>query len=100
MEEHLKQISIELRATGTESHNSLRQGETYHSILRHVYNKVSLTHPDLPSELMLALAVKAMNDTAGPHGLVPSLLLFGVLPRITGEEETFLINPDALKQCE
>jgi hypothetical protein len=84
MEEHVQTslyLSIELRATGTESHNSLGQGETYLLILRLVYNKVSLTHPDLPSELRLALAVKAMNYTAGPHGLVPSLFLFGVIFR-------------------
>jgi hypothetical protein len=28
------------------------------------------------------LTLKAMNDTVGPHGLVTSLLLFGVIPRI------------------
>jgi hypothetical protein len=65
--------SVSLRTTGTESHNSLGQGETY--------QKVAMTHAELPDELSLALSVKAMNDTAGPHGLVPSLLLFGVLPR-------------------
>jgi hypothetical protein len=40
-----------------------------------------MTHVELPDELCIALSVKAMNDTAGPHGLVPSPLLFGVLPR-------------------
>jgi hypothetical protein len=92
-----KQVFIELRATGTESHNSLGQGETNHSILRRVYTKVSLTHPDQPSEIRLALAFKAMNDTAVTHGLVPSLLLFGVIPRIPGEEEIF---PDQSRRSE
>lgn len=41
-----------------------------------------MTHPQIPKELSLALSVKAMNDTAGPKGLVPSLLLFGEIPRI------------------
>jgi hypothetical protein len=27
--------------------------------------------------------VKAVNDTAGPNGLVPTLLVFGAYPRIT-----------------
>ena len=31
---------------------------------------------------MLKLAVKGMNSTAGPNGLVPTQLVFGVLPRI------------------
>ena len=31
--------------------------------------------------MALALAVKAMNDTMNEDGLVPSLLVFGTLPR-------------------
>jgi hypothetical protein len=38
-----------------------------------------------------------MNDTAGPHGLVPSLLLFGVIPLIPGEEKCF---PDQSRRSE
>lgn len=29
------------------------------------------------------LAIKAINDRAGPQGLVPTLLIFGVMPRIS-----------------
>ncbi len=29
------------------------------------------------------MAVKAVNDTAGPDGLVPTLLVFGTYPRMT-----------------
>jgi hypothetical protein len=28
------------------------------------------------------MAFKAINDTAGPDGLVPTLLVYGALPRI------------------
>ena len=75
-----------LRLTGTESHNSLGQGETYHAMIRRIFNKVSLTHPALTPELRLACTVKAMKDTAGPNGLVPSLLVFGRLPCSPGVE--------------
>ena len=64
--------NIDLRHTGTESHNSLGNGETYHAMLRRIYNKVRLEHPDFSPELVLSLSTKAMNDTAGPNGLVPS----------------------------
>lgn len=37
-------------------------------------------HPRTPRDLALRLAVKALNDTMGPHGLVPSLLVFSALP--------------------
>ena len=29
------------------------------------------------------MAVKAVNNTAGPDGLVPTLLVFGAYPRMT-----------------
>ena len=29
------------------------------------------------------MAVKAVNDTAGPDGLVPTLLVFGTYPRLS-----------------
>ena len=80
-EERCKEAEIELENTGTGSHNSLGQVETYHAMLRRIYKKVHLTQSDLPKELSLSIAVKDMNDTAGPNGLVPSLLLFGAMPK-------------------
>jgi hypothetical protein len=32
---------------------------------------------------MLQMAVKAINDLAGPDGIVPTLLVFGAYPRLT-----------------
>jgi hypothetical protein len=32
---------------------------------------------------MLQMAVKAINDSAGPDGIVPILLVFGAYPRLT-----------------
>ena len=29
------------------------------------------------------MAVKAVNDTAGPNGIVPTLLVYGAYPRIS-----------------
>ena len=75
---------IELKHTGTESHNSLGAGETYHAILRVVYQKTRRDHPTVPCDVTLALTVKAINSTVGSHGLCPQLLVFGVLPRLPG----------------
>ena len=73
---------IQLRHTGTESHNSLGAGETYHAILRRIYQKVRADHKTLSPDLSLSLAVHAVNDTVGPHGLCPTLLVFGVIPKM------------------
>ncbi len=74
--------SIQISCTGTESHNSLGKGERYHSSLRRTYMKVSEEHPKIPRGTRLALSVKAANDTMGPDGLVPYLLVFGVMPKL------------------
>jgi len=37
------------------------------------------------------MAVKAVNDTAGPDGLVLTLLVFGAYPRITTESPPSLL---------
>lgn len=72
---------IQLCLSGVESHNSIGSGERYHAPLRRIYQKIRYSEADIQPELALRLAVKAMNDTMNPEGLVPSLLVFGVLPR-------------------
>jgi len=72
---------IELLLSGIESHNALGTGERYHAFLRSIYRRVRMEHPTVPADGALSLAVSALNQTAGPRGLVPVLLVFGVLPR-------------------
>lgn len=75
--------------SGVESHNSLGAGERYHAFMRQLFLRVRAAHPTVDREHALSLAVWTMNQTAGTHGLVPSLLVFGVLPR-------FPVAPSAL----
>jgi hypothetical protein len=44
---------------------------------------------DVSKEIALQMTVKAINDTAGPDGLVPTLLVFGAYPRM------HVMNPPA-----
>lgn len=68
--------------TPIESSNSMGIGERYHAPLRRIFLKIQHDSPGTDKELILAIANKAMNDTAGPEGLVPTFLVFGVIPRI------------------
>ena len=72
---------VDLLWSGVESHNALGTGERYHAFLRRIYRRVRKEHPLVLPPGALSLAVAAMNQTAGPRGLVPTLLVFGVLPR-------------------
>ncbi|KAF1934523.1 hypothetical protein EJ02DRAFT_203408, partial [Clathrospora elynae] len=51
----------------------------------------------MPDEAILQMAVKAVNDTAGPEGLVPTLLVFGAYPRMTTESPP---SPSMIKRSE
>jgi hypothetical protein len=66
-----------------EAHWSIGAVERYHAVLRRAYLIVRNEIPDAPSDTALQMAVKAVNDTAGPDGLVPTLLVFGAYPRMT-----------------
>ena len=73
---------IELVTTGSQSHNSLGAGESYHAYLRRIYNKTQKSFPNIPDSVALALSVKAINDCTGPNGLCPTLLVFGTFPQL------------------
>jgi hypothetical protein len=47
-------------------------------------------------EIMLQIAVKAINNSAGPDGIVPTLLVFGAYPRLTKiDPSSSLVNKRA-----
>lgn len=48
--------------------------------MRQTYRKVLSAHPKADPTLALAVYVKALNDTLGPEGNVPSALVFGYFP--------------------
>ena len=72
--------NVEVRLTGIESHNSLGIGERYHQPLRNTFRKLRIAYPDKEREPLLCFAVKALNDTLEPDGIVPSALVFGEFP--------------------
>lgn len=73
---------IELRIFGVQAHSSLEIGERLHEPLRRIYQKIRQDYPNVVPGLVLKVAVKAMNDTIGENGLVPTRLVFGVIPRV------------------
>ena len=77
-----KDNGVDLQFSGIESHNAIGQGERYHHTLRRIFNIVTKEHPSISDKHILRLSIKAINDTIGPNGLVPSLLVFGVLPSL------------------
>jgi len=72
-----------------EAHHSVGLVERYHTPLRRAYDIIRKELPRLPKQFALQTAMKAVNDTAGPEGIVPTLLVFGAYPRISIDEPPF-----------
>lgn len=77
-----EESQIRLKCTATESHSSPGIGEKHHSTLRTKSSKVICYQPNLPDDLVLAKSAQAINEAIGPYGLVPSILVFGDLPKL------------------
>lgn len=57
--------------------------EIYHSPLRRSCFVIKNETPDIENAYALKLVVKAINDSIGPDSLVPTLFVFGTLPRLS-----------------
>ncbi|POS82721.1 hypothetical protein EPUL_004120, partial [Erysiphe pulchra] len=77
-------MSITTKVAPTEAHHSIGLVERYHTPLRRAYEVISkdLGGTKIDRTSLLQMAVKAVNDTAGPDGLVPTLLVFSAYPRM------------------
>jgi hypothetical protein len=80
-----KEMGIHLGFAPVESRSSLGLVERMYGPITHIYHKlmmeITLSGPR-PKALCLAAATRALNDTAGQNGLVPTLLVFGALPNV------------------
>ena len=66
-----------------EAHNSIGITERYHGPVRRAYQIIVVEIRDIDKDMALQMAFKAINDSAGPDGLIPTLLVFGAYPRMT-----------------
>ncbi|XP_044721261.1 uncharacterized protein HRG_06258 [Hirsutella rhossiliensis] len=78
--------------------NSIGKVEKAHGPLRRAYDILQAELGESRSpDALLQMAVKAVNDTAGPDGLVPTLLVFGAYPRINHDSPP---SPPMIKRAE
>jgi hypothetical protein len=80
--QHARSMAVDVKEVPVEAHNSVGKVERYHAPLRRAFEIIS-AELGTADDLTLQMAVKAINDSAGPNGLVPTLLVFGAYPRMT-----------------
>ncbi len=91
---------ITIEKSGVQSHNSLGIGEIYRKPLRDTNRKLKLYHPTMQRQLLLALSVKAMNDTLGAEGIIPSALVFGEFTSLRTCEGYVIPQPSLTERAE
>lgn len=91
-------MAITAKQVPLEAHNSVGRVERYHTVLRRAYTiiKQEMAGMKVDKAVMLQMAVKSINDTAGPDGIVPTLLVFGTYPRMTSDDPP---NPSIHKRA-
>jgi len=75
-------MGISIKGVPVKAHNSIRIVERYYSPLYRAYQIIITKIPKINKEIGLQIAFKAINDLAGPGGLVPTLLVFRAYPQI------------------
>ena len=75
-------MAIGIKSSPLEAHWSIGTVERYYVVLQRAYKVIAddLEGCGLSKKIILQMAVKAINDTAGRNGLVSTLLVFGVYP--------------------
>lgn len=73
---------IRIKPSGIESRNAIESSERYHSVFREIYNRISHSHKIIAHDQIMQIAVHTVDDTAFPDGLVPKIIVFGVLPKL------------------
>lgn len=79
-------LGSSIKVVGVEGHNSIGKVERYHWPVKRVYYILCEEMPNMSPADRLQMAVKAVNDTAGPDGLTPTLLVFGAFPRMVEKD--------------
>jgi hypothetical protein len=83
---NVKIIFIEIEEIPVKAHYFIGKIEKYHAPVKRAFEIITANLSNtITPEHVLQMAVKAVNDTAGPDGLVPTLLVFGTFPRISHE---------------
>lgn len=75
-------LHIDTMCVPIESPDSMTYVKRYHAPIRHVYKIVTSEALELDPEAALQINVKTANDSIGPEGIVPTLLVYGALPRL------------------
>ena len=71
---------IKVKEVPIKAHNSIKKVKWYYIPLHRVYEIISLKLKGVSKELILQMAVKAVNNSTSLDRLIPILLVFSTYP--------------------
>jgi hypothetical protein len=89
--EYANTIEIRTKAVLVKAYNSVGIIKQYHSLLQQIYQIIRVKLPKVNKNVALQIAFKALNNTAGPNRLIPTLLVFKAYSRIIKSDLSLLI---------
>ena len=72
------------------AYNSVGIVKQYYRLIRRVYLIIITKIRNINKRIALQMAFKAINDSVGPNGLVPTLLVYSAYPKITKHDPLLL----------
>ena len=69
-------MGITVKGVLVKAYNLVSIVKHYHRPLQRVYQIVTAEIPGINKDIALQMAFKALNNSAGPNGLIPTLLVF------------------------
>jgi hypothetical protein len=90
-------MDINVKKVPVKAHNSIGKVERYYGLLQQTYKILSSELLLANKEAILQITVKAVNNSVGPDGIVPTLLVFEAYSRITKDSPP---SPFITKQAE
>ena len=86
-------MAISTKSVPVEAHWSVGLVERAHPVLWRAYQIIrEESSNSISKDIALQMAVKAINDTAGPGGLIPTLLVFGAYPRMVDTDTSLSVS--------
>lgn len=83
------EAGITLYPVAVEASSSMGTGERIHGPLRRTVQKLRLENPTVSLDMLLDVATKAHNDSAGVNGLVPTVLVYGTWPKLPLRDDSY-----------
>lgn len=75
-------LHIKCKQVPIEASNRMSIVERYHEPVRRAFPIIKKECPTFDFDETLLAAVKALNESIGPDGLIPAILVFGAMPRL------------------